>query len=365
MSLKQELRERIRVQGKSKETHKTYWFWIEKFLRFQKAHFGDWVHPKDMGEPEVEAWLTNLATRQRVSKNTQNVALQAVCYMYREVLKRPLVGVNAFRAKRPTLARNVLDVSEVARLFENLDGIGLLVAQMIYGCGLRIGDVVKLRVKDVSFERRQLHIHSGKGDKSRHTSFPEVLHGRVKEQVEKTRKLYEWDLRHNPNGVSLPGAFRRKSPKACLQFGWYYVFASEFLNCDEDGLRMRHHRHRSHLSRLISEGARRAKIDKRVTSHILRHCYATHANEQGVDMRQLQVLLGHTSIETTETYVHTNKDKSTASKSPLQVMLESPPKERPHNDKLQPSNTVRQHHERYRASVHPIRDRSLRDRDCG
>lgn len=318
------MRERIRAQGKSKETFKTYWHWCEKFIRWIADRDGKWVHPKELEVADVEQWLTFLANKWRVSKTTQNVALQSLCYLYRHVLRQPLEGVNAMRAKRPHTVRDVLDVSEVARLFQKLDGVGLLVAQIIYGCGLRIGDVVNLRIKDISFERRQLHIHSGKGDKSRYTSFPEVLHDRIRKQIDESRRYWEIDQKQGNAGVSLFGAYHRKNPSAAKQFGYYYLFCSGNLSLDDFGVMRRHHRHKSHLSRLISQAARAAQIHKKVGSHVLRHSYATHANEQGVSMRRLQVLLGHTDIRTTETYVHANQHKATASRSPLESLLANP-----------------------------------------
>lgn len=323
MGLELQLRERIRVQGKSKATADTYWYWCRKYILFLKQ--GEtWVHPASVGVPEAERWLTYLANREHVSKNTQNLALQSICYLYRHVLRKPLEGVSAFRAKRPDQVRDVIDTSEVARLFDCLSGVPLLVAQLIYGCGLRIGDVARLRVQDISFERTQLHIHTGKGDKGRYTCFPAVLHDRVRTQIESMRVLHAWDQENNPNGVSLPGAFRRKSPRAGLRFGWYYLFCSGNLSRGEDGVLCRHHRDKSHLGREIRNAADRGGIEKRVTSHILRHSYATHAHEQGVSMRTLQQLLGHSDIRTTEIYVHADQHGVTAAPSPLERLLASP-----------------------------------------
>jgi integron integrase len=329
MKLEEQMRNSIKLQGKSKETFATYWHWCKDFLVWLKNRNGSWVHPSQVGEVEVTQWLTHLATKRRVAKNTQNLALNSVCYLFRHVLRKPLEGVSAVRARRPEQAREVIDVSEVVRLFSELRGVPLLVAQLMYGCGLRIGDVARLRIKDLSFERKQLHIHTGKGDKGRHTPFPECVHERVKRQVESMRVLHARDLEFNPNGVSLPDALRRKSPRAASQFYWYYLFCSDNLSYDDDGLLCRHHRDKSHLAREIKDAAERARIDKRVTSHVLRHSYATHSNEQGVDMRTLQIILGHVDIRTTETYVHANKNRATAAHSPLESLLENPTIRRP------------------------------------
>jgi integron integrase len=324
--MKTQMLNRIRSKGMSEETFKTYWFWCEKFFRFVKDQTGDWKHPRECGRQEVEAWLSALANgKEWVSKNTQNLALQSVCYLYREIIERPLEDVNALRCSRPETVREVVDQSELLRLFQALRGTELLAAQFMYACGLRIGDVVKLRIKDISFERCQIHIHSGKGDKSRYVGFPKVLHDSVRQQIKSMRILHADDVRQGLNGVSLPDGFGRKSPKAHTEFAWWYLFASDnYSKCPRSGTLYRHHRDKSHIGRLIKNAVTRAGIDKRITSHCLRHSWATHSNEMGVDIRTLQVLLGHSDIRTTEIYVHANKDRATASKNPLESLLANP-----------------------------------------
>jgi integron integrase len=253
------------------------------------------------------------------------LALQSICYLYREVLKQPLEDVNALRSKRPENVREVVDQSELVKLFAAMRGVELLATQLMYGCGLRIGDVVKIRIKDISFERCQIHIHSGKGDKSRYVPFPKVLHDAVRQQIESMRIVHADDVRQGLNGVSLPDGFGRKSSTAHTEFAWWYLFASDnYSRCPRSGDLYRHHRDKSHIGRLIKDAVKRAGIDKRITSHCLRHSWATHSNEMGVDIRTLQVLLGHTDIRTTEIYVHANKDKATASKNPLESLLANP-----------------------------------------
>lgn len=313
---------KIRLQGKSDATFRSYWGWCERFLRFARSHYGQWKHPSELDETDVERWLSAIANESECSPNTQNVALQAVCYLYRHLLNRPLSQVDAIRAKGPQRVRDVLDVSEVARLFDNLEGINLLTAQLIYGCGLRISDVANLRIKDISFERRQLHIHDGKGRKDRYCSFPEALHEAVRFQIASVRRLHSQDLSENAAGVSLPNAFARKSPRSRMDFAWWYLFtAPRYSICPRSGLRLRHHRHRTHLGAAIGKAAKAAGIEKRVTSHVLRHCYATHANELGVDVTRLQQLLGHSDVRTTMIYVHANRSGVTSSASPLTDLL--------------------------------------------
>lgn len=323
LPLKQQLLNRIRATGRSETTFKSYWFWCEKFFRFVRTANGFWKHPRECGRDEVEIWLSSLANgKEWVSKNTQNLALQAVCYLYREVLKQPLENVSALRSKRPEHVREVVDQSELVRLFHALRGVELLAAQMMYGCGLRIGDLVKIRIKDISFERSQIHIHNGKGDKSRYVQFPKILHDSVNRQVESMRILHADDVRNGLNGVSLPDGFGRKCKSAHTNFAWWYLFASDnYSRCPRSGDLYRHHRDKSHIGTLIKNAVRRAGIDKRITSHCLRHSWATHSNEMGVDIRTLQVLLGHSDIRTTEIYVHANQYRATASKNPLEELM--------------------------------------------
>lgn len=326
MTLRDEMQRKIRLQGKSDETFKTYWHWCERFFRFVRDKEGRWKHPATCGRDDVEAWLSSLANGSEwVSKNTQNVALQSVCYLYRHIIGEPLVGVDAMRAKRPQRTRDVADVSEIAAIFSQLRGPDLLAAKLMYAAGLRVGDVVNLRIKDLSFERCQIHIYSGKGDKDRYTQFPQVLHDGVRTQIESMRVLHSDDLRQGLNGVSLPDGWGRKSPSSRMDFAWWYLFASDrYSRCPRSGNLYRHHRDRSHISRQIATATKRAGIHKRITSHCIRHSYATHSIEQGTDIRALQVLMGHTDIRTTEGYVHCSQDRATASKSPLESLLANP-----------------------------------------
>lgn len=324
--IKKQMLHRIRATGRSEETFKTYWLWCERYITFLKQHAEEFRSLEITSRDKAERWLSSLANgKEWVSKNTQNLALQSICYLYREVLKQPLEDVNALRAKRPESVREVVDQSELVKLFSALRGVELLAAQLMYGCGLRIGDAVKLRIKDISFERCQIHIHSGKGDKSRYVAFPKVLHEPIRKQIESMRVLHADDARQGLNGVSLPDGFGRKSKSAHMEFAWWYLFASDnYSRCPRSETLYRHHRDKSHIGRLIKDAVARAGIDKRITSHCLRHSWATHSNEMGVDIRTIQVLLGHSDIRTTEIYVHANQHKATASRNPLEALLANP-----------------------------------------
>ena len=323
MKLLEQMRRKIMVQGLSPKTFDTYSLYCNDF-KFLRDRFGDWKHPAECGRLEIEAWLTHKAVNQHCAKSTQNTALQSVLYLYREILGVQIESVSAMRAKRAQHTREVMSVEDVGKLFCELTGVDLLAAQLMYGCGLRISDVVGLRLKDISFDRKQLSIKAGKGDKWRFTSFPEVIHDSVRRQIESVRVVWSRDKEQNPNGVALPDNYRNKAPSSALDLRWYWLFPSDNLSRGEDGVLCRWHRHEDHISRQISQASKRAGIMTRVTSHVLRHSYATHAHEQGVPMRTLMELLGHNDIRTTEIYVHADQHQATSAKSPLESLLANP-----------------------------------------
>lgn len=323
MKLSEQMRQKIKLQGKSPKTFETYWKYCSEYIKHlnRKQTCKElWTHPQDAGRAEIEQWLTDMAVG-NCSKNTQNTALQSVLYLYREVLGIKIENVSAMRARRPQHTREVMSVEDVRLLFDHLDGTDLLAAQLMYGCGLRISDAVGLRLKDISFDRSQLSIKAGKGDKWRFTCFPEVLHDAVRRQIESVKVVWRHDSGQNPNGVALPDNFRKKSPKAANDLRWYWLFPSDTLSRGPEGVLCRFHRDQDHLGRKISEAAKRAGIMTRVTSHVLRHSYATHSHEQGVPMRTLMELLGHVDIRTTEIYVHADQHAATAAKSPIEQLV--------------------------------------------
>ena len=325
MRLEEKLRTTIRAQGKADSTADVYWYWIERFIRFAKAKRGVWVDPQSMGRRQVEIFLSSLANEGNVSASTQNQAFAALCYLYREVYGKPLENVAALRAKRTKTIRDVADQSEVVKLLGELRGTSKLVAMMMYACSFRIGEVVRLRIKDIAFERRQIAIRNSKGEKSRVVGFPEVLHGAVARQVESMRVLWKHDVADGLNGVSLPKAFGRKASGAHREWPWWYLFASDHYSpCPNSGRLFRHHADKGNIGRQIKQAAVRAELPKRITSHCLRHSFATHSLENGVPIHVVQALMGHTSIETTEGYLHVTKDGVTSAKSPLESLLANP-----------------------------------------
>lgn len=316
--LEQRLRERIRMQGKSRKTANTYSHWIRRYLEFNRSKG---TGKETQAERAVEAFLSHLANREHVSANTQNQAFSALCYLYRHVFERPLEDVSALRSKRPNRTREVCDQSELVEIFRHLSGFPLLACQLMYGCGLRIGEAVSLRLKDLHFERRQMHVWDGKGKKDRMVQLPECLHDDLRRQVERVRLVWEDDRQNNRPGVPLPGAFGRKSPRSHRELGWYWLFPADGYSTDPDTGRMwRWHRDASGISKALSRAVQRSGVTKRITAHSLRHGWATHSMEGGVPLHTVKELLGHVSIETTELYLHVTQDGVTAARSPIESM---------------------------------------------
>jgi integron integrase len=322
VDIEKKLRERIKMQRKSDSTANAYWQWSKRFLDFCKENK---VGKETKAEVAVERFLTHLANVENISANTQNQAFSAICYLYREVLKRPLEGVSALRAKRPDRIRDICDQSEIGAILDQLKGINWLAVAMMYGLGLRIGEIVRVRIKDISFERKQIHIYGGKGQKDRMVQFPEPLHEPVKRQIESMKVLWKYDIADGLNGVSLPDSFGRKSPSSRLEFAWFFLFCSDsYSECPHTKKLYRHHRDESGFSKALKKAVRDAGVTKRITPHCLRHSNGTHYLEEGGKIHDLKELFGHASIETTERYAHVRKDGVTATKSPLETLLANP-----------------------------------------
>lgn len=311
MKLKGNMRQVIRRQGKSEKTFEVYWKWCEEFIRFSKGD--DWIHPRKLGRFEIEKYLSYLASVRNVSPTTQNQAFSGILYMYREVLGINIEGVNALRAKERRNIPAVLSRGEVGRLFNAMSGVSWLAAMIQYGSGLRIGEVISLRIKDIDLERNQLTVRDGKGRVDRVTCLAPELRPMIEQRISEVAKLQQLDQATKNGGVTLPYSFGVKSPNAHYQLGWYFLFSSKKLSSFNSGPLRRHHSHDSHINRSIVQGARDAGIRKRVTSHVLRHSFATHLLESGTDLRTIQELLGHKSIETTQIYLHVKSQSGSRS----------------------------------------------------
>lgn len=299
--LMDQVRARCRRLNYSVRTERAYVGWIRRFVLAN-----DKRHPRDLGAREIEKLLTDLAVRGNVAASTQNQALSALLFLYREVMGLDLPWMEGVtRAKRPQRLPVVLSRAEVERLLTMIDGEVWLMAALLYGTGIRLMECMRLRVKDIDFERRQITVRDGKGAKDRQVPLPDGVRDRLKCAVERVRILHEQDLAAGNGTVWLPHALSRKYPTAEREFAWQYVFPARSLSIDpRSGARRRHHVDEAVLQRAIKVARTRAGIDKPVTPHALRHSFATHLLEFGADLRTIQALLGHKDVATTQIYTH-------------------------------------------------------------
>lgn len=296
-----QVRGRLRLKHYSLRTEQAYIYWIGRYIRA-------WLprHPRDLDGAAVEAFLTGLATRDRVAASTQNQALSALLFLYREVLGVELAWMeNVVRAKRPQRLPVVLSRAQVGRLLERLAGREALMAGLLYGSGLRLMECVRLRLKDVDLERNELTVRNGKGGKDRMTVLPAALREDLVRQRAEVRRLHARDMACGLGRVHLPHALARKYPNAAAEPGWQYLFPATRISLDPlTGVRRRHHIDEKVLQSAVRRAAQEAGIDKPVTPHTLRHCFATHLLEAGADIRTVQELLGHKDVATTQIYTH-------------------------------------------------------------
>ena len=300
----------------SRRTEEAYILWIRKFIYWSGKR-----HPASLGAPEVSDFLSHLAVERNVAAATQNQALSALVFLYRRVLEKDLPWLDDMvRAKRPVRLPVVLAREEVARLLEQLQGTHWLMASLLYGSGLRLMECLRLRVKDVDFAYRQILVRDGKGGKDRVSMLPEGSVQALQKQLGHAKRLHEFDLREGFGETHLPYALARKYPKAGFEWGWQYVFPSTKRSVDpEDGVIRRHHLDQSVLSRALKEAKRRAGITKHISSHVLRHSFATHLLQSGYDIRTVQELLGHSDVKTTMIYTHVLNRGGKGVRSPLDV----------------------------------------------
>lgn len=313
------VRDAIRHRQYSYRTETTYVRWVERYVRYHARERGAFVHPREMGEPHVEAFLNHLAARRHVAASTQTQALSALLFLYGVVLGKPLGTMGGLtRVRKPPRIPTVLARSEVHALLGALGGPYQTIGGLLYGSGLRVSGCLRLRVKDVDLERRQLTIHRGKGDRDRVALLPDTLVAPLRRQLEAVRRLHRQDLADGFGDVPLPHAYVRKHPGAARAIGWQYVFPSSVRSADpRTGLIHRHHRSPSSVQRAIAQAARTAGIEKRATCHTLRHSFATHLLEDGTDVRTVQHLLGHAKLATTQVYLHVANLNGLGVRSPL------------------------------------------------
>ena len=296
-----EVRRVLRVKHYSLRTEKVYVDWIRRFVLVNGKR-----HPRDMGAAEIERFLSRLAVVGQVSASTQNQALSALLFLYREVLGIELPWLaHVTRAKRPRRVPVVLSRDEVVRILAAMDGRPHLLASLLYGTGMRLMEGLRLRVKDLDFGRGEITVRDGKGGKDRHTVLPRKLVEPLQREVERARTLHQLDLQDGFGEVWLPFALARKYPNAPREFGWQYVFPASRRSRDpRDGQERRHHFDDAILSRALKRACREAAVVKPVSAHTLRHSFATHLLETGSDIRTVQELLGHKDVKTTQIYTH-------------------------------------------------------------
>jgi integron integrase len=312
-----QVRERARYLHYSLSTEKAYLYWIRFFIRWHGLK-----HPRDMGAPDVVAFLTMLATQRRVSSSTHNQALSSLLFLYREVLAMDLPWMDGLQ--RPGYTRRiptVLTRDEVASLLAALDGVVGLVAHLLYGTGMRLMEGLRLRVKDVDFDRHVIVVRQAKGNKDRVVMLPRALEEPLRAQMLAARAQWELDRKAQRNGVEVPHALEKKYPQAGKTWGWFWLFPSPTLAFDpRTNVQRRHHLFEDRLQRAIKNAVRSANIAKHVSAHTLRHSFATHLLQAGTDIRTVQELLGHSDVSTTMIYTHVLKVAAGGTSSPLDAL---------------------------------------------
>ncbi|WP_297835065.1 integron integrase [Thermomonas sp.] len=308
------VRSKLRAKHYSLRTEQAYVAWIRRFILANGRR-----HPREMGGAEVEAFLSRLAVEGRVSASTQNQALSALLFLYREVLRVELPWMESvLRAKRPRRLPTVLSHLEVRQLLSMMSGRTWLMASLLYGTGMRLMECLRLRVKDVDFARNEILIRNGKGAKDRRTMLPRTLEEPLRREIERARLLHVQDLAEGLGETPLPDALARKYPNSGKEFGWQFVFPSDQRSINPyTGRTHRHHVDDGVLSRAIKRARGQAGIDKLVSAHTLRHSFATHLLESGYDIRTIQELLGHKDLATTQIYTHVLNRGGRGVRSPL------------------------------------------------
>jgi len=315
--LLEQVREKIRLKNYSIKTGQAYVYWIKKYILFH-----DKKHPENMGAVEVEAFLSHLAVNRNVAASTQNQALSAILFLYREVLNLSIsIDFKYIGAKRPKRLPVVLTTTEIQNVLVRLAGDPKLVAQLLYGSGLRLNEAIRLRIKDLDFEGEQIIIRDGKGAQDRISMLPESLLEPLHSHLIAVEDLHQQDLREGYGIVALPYALSRKYPNAEREWIWQYVFPSKILSKGKaDDIVRRYHISPATVQKAVRKAATAAKINKHVTPHTFRHSFATHLLEAGYDIRTVQELLGHKNVKTTMIYTHVLNRGPKAVRSPLDKM---------------------------------------------
>lgn len=308
------VRETIRLKHYSYRTEQTYLDWMKRYLLFH-----DKKHPHEMGAEEIRAFLSHLAVERKVAAATQNQALNAILFLYREVLTIDLGNIGDYlRAKRPKRLPTVLAKAEVQSVIKHLSGVERLVIQLLYGSGLRLSEALSLRVKDVDFAQSQLIIRDTKGKEDRVTPLPQQIQPALKEHLQFVQRLHQQDLERGYGSVYLPYALAKKYPTADREWIWQYIFPSYTLSQDpRSGKTRRHHLHESTIQKALKKAVQHSGVPKRVSCHTFRHSFATHLLQNSYDIRTVQELLGHKDVRTTMIYTHVLARGGRGVRSPL------------------------------------------------
>ena len=311
------VQQKIRVKHYSIRTETQYLQWVKRFILFHHKR-----HPREMGGKEVEAFLSHLATHGNVSSSTQNQALSALLFLYREVLGQVLPWMDdVIRAKKPQRLPVVLSKQEVAKILDHMQGTYGLTARLLYGTGMRIMECCRLRVQDIDFDRGELLIRDGKGAKDRVTMLPKSLIEPLKAHLIWRKTVFDGDAAKGKAEVYLPDALERKYPSAATSWPWQYVFCSGSYSVDpRSGRERRHHLDEKLIQRAVKKAVTEAGINKLATPHTFRHSFATHLLESGYDIRTVQELLGHSDVSTTMIYTHVLNKGGRGVSSPLDVL---------------------------------------------
>jgi integron integrase len=311
-----EVRNVLRLHHYSIHTERSYVDWIVRFVRFHGMRSRADLVP---AEPKIEAFLTDLAVRGNVAPATQNQAMNALVFLYKRVLSESLPGsINAVRADKRVTVPVVMTREEVAAVLSLMDGTAQVVAKLLYGSGLRIMEAVRLRVKDIDYQMKQLTVRAGKGDKDRFTTFPATLTPLLQNHLAGVKTLHQQDVARGHGAVYLPHALARKYPTAATEWGWQYVFPARNLSVDpRGGVTRRHHVDPSVVNKAIKVAVHRAGLTKQISAHTFRHSFATHLLQRGTDIRTIQHLLGHNDVATTMIYTHVLQQGGQGVPSPL------------------------------------------------
>ncbi len=319
LKLMDQVREVLRYHHYAYRTEQTYCQWILRYIHY----FGGKTHPQLLGAKDIEAFLSHLATEGKVTASTQRQALNALVFLYKHVLDINLEDkITPARSRRVTSPPTVMTPAEVQRLLAAMEGKPALMAKLIYGSGMRLMECIRLRVQDIDFGQNLIFVRGGKGGKDRTTVLPKNLRDAMLKQIAAVKTLHHKDLEEGFGDVYIPEALARKYPKASRATGWQWVFPAKLRSIDpRSGKEMRHHVLESVLQKSVKRAAEQAEINKRVGCHTLRHSFATHMLESGVNIRVLQELLGHADVKTTEIYTHVMSRDIRNLQSPLDALL--------------------------------------------